>query len=574
MKLFFLNLKVSAKLLVCFSLIAFVSLAVGLVGIFNIMRLQEMDNDLYVYQTLPLQELRIINGSFEQNRAYMRDMILEDNPQKVSSYLQAMEENTKKIDHSLQVFSQSLLTQNEKKEFQYFSNVLENFGYHKAQVIELCNIGNKKFAQTVLANDGPKLSANFSKAIDSLSQMKENTGKQTAELNKKRSHTAIWVTGVLVVFACLLALVLGISIARIISRPLGAVAAAAHEIARGELTCEIPPQYIASKDEVGQLGLAFSMMTANLRILVKEVHQSAEQVAASSEELTASADESAQASGQIATTITEIAQGADKQLSALSEAVSVINEMSSGVQQISANNSIVTDTVDKTSFAALEGGKAVDLVVSTMADIKRSVNHSSIVVAELGARSQEIGQIVSTISSIARQTNLLALNAAIEAARAGEQGRGFAVVAEEVRKLAEESQEATKEISKLISTIQHDTDNAVTAMSEETREVNVGSEVVNKAGKAFTDIAILVQEVSVQIKKNSAAIEKMAYNSRSIVDLVREVDQISRKTAGETQAVSAAMEEQSATMEEMASSSEVLSKLAEQLEQVVNQFKI
>jgi methyl-accepting chemotaxis protein len=229
----FTNLKVSTKLLLSFGLVAVVSLLVGIVGIFNINRLQDMDNELYRYQTLPLLELRVINGAFEQNRAYMRDIILENDPKKVETAIRAMEENSKKIDSSLQVFSQSLLTQAEKKEFEYFSNVLENFGYHREQIVELCKTGNKEFARTVLMNDGPKLSANFSRAIDKLSQMKADSGRQTAELNASRSQAAIGVTGFLIVLAGVLAIGLGIGISRIISVPLVAVAAA--EIGRAHV---------------------------------------------------------------------------------------------------------------------------------------------------------------------------------------------------------------------------------------------------------------------------------------------------------------------------------------------------
>jgi len=119
---------------------------------------------------------------------------------------------------------------------------------------------------------------------------------------------------------------------------------------------------------------------------------------------------------------------------------------------------------------ANDGGQTIELAIAQMGKIETTVNSSAQVVSKLGERSKEIGQIVATISGIAGQTNLLALNAAIEAARAGEQARGFTVVAEEVRKLAEQSQEATKKIAVLIGEIQGDTDNAVVAMNNGTRE--------------------------------------------------------------------------------------------------------
>ena len=183
-----------------------------------------------------------------------------------------------------------------------------------------------------------------------------------------------------------------------------------------------------------------------------------------------------------------------------------------------------------------------------MGQIEQTVTRSSSVVAKLGERSKEIGQIVDTISGIAGQTNLLALNAAIEAARAGEQGRGFAVVAEEVRKLAEQSQGAAKQIAGLIGEIRNDTDSAVVAMNEGTKEVRIGTEVVNNAGQSFRDIYTSVSDVTGQVREISAAIEQMAAGSQQIVSSVKEIDVISKDTSAQAQTVSAATEEQSASM--------------------------
>jgi len=188
--------------------------------------------------------------------------------------------------------------------------------------------------------------------------------------------------------------------------------------------------------------------------------------------------------------------------------------MSAGIQQVATNTNLVAGKSAQAAETAKEGGKSVEKAVNQMTKIEQTVNNSSQVVATLGARSKEIGQIVDTISGIAGQTNLLALNAAIEAARAGEQGRGFAVVADEVRKLAEQSHDAAKRISTLISEIQGDTDKAVVAMSEGTREVKIGTEVVTTAGNAFRERAILVTEVSNQVKEISAAIQQMAGGSQ------------------------------------------------------------
>jgi methyl-accepting chemotaxis protein len=328
------------------------------------------------------------------------------------------------------------------------------------------------------------------------------------------------------------------------------------------------------EDEIGQLAKGFRDMRTNLRELVGKVYSQAEQLAASSEELTASADQSAQAANQVAISITDVATGAEEQLTAANETSAVVEQMSASIQQVAATTNDVAEQSIQAANKASEGNKSVDKAVTQMIQIEQTVNTSARAVAELGERSKEIGQIVATISGIAAQTNLLALNAAIEAARAGEQGRGFAVVAEEVRKLAEQSQEATKEISSLIGEIQGGTDKAVLAMDDGTREVKLGAEVVNAAGQAFQEIVILINQVSSQVKEISSAIDQMAIGSQQIVGSVNQIDNLSKKATAEAQMVSAATEEQSASMEEIASSSQSLANLAMDLQEAVSKFRV
>ncbi|MDR3590802.1 MAG: methyl-accepting chemotaxis protein [Negativicutes bacterium] len=377
------------------------------------------------------------------------------------------------------------------------------------------------------------------------------------------------ITSLVVLIVAAMAVVL---LTRRIIGPLRKLVTFAEEVAAGDISER--HRTIYSQDEIGQLADAMFKMRDNLRSLIRQVSQATEQVSASSEQLTDSAEQSAQVANQVAVTIGDVAGGAERQLKAVHDTVSVVSQMSEGIRQIAANANTVAGTSAKSAEIAQEGGKAVEKAVGQMGQIEETVIRSAQVVTKLGERSQEIGQIVDTIAGIAGQTNLLALNAAIEAARAGEQGRGFAVVAEEVRKLAEQSQEAAKQIAGLIAEIQKDTDSAVVAMNEGTKEVRVGAEAVNATGRAFQEISRSTNEVSTQIQGISAAIQQMAGGSQQVVASVRDIDAISKETAGQAQTVSAATEEQSATMEEVASSCKALAKLADDLRSMVTKFRV
>ncbi|XER15853.1 hypothetical protein SATMO3_61530 [Sporomusa aerivorans] len=395
-----------------------------------------------------------------------------------------------------------------------------------------------------------------------------NTALDEAVNNAREARTAAIVAAV---FAAIAGIAIGFLAARSISCPVNQLAAAARKVASGDLTEQVR---VVGQDEISQLAASFNAMVAQLKALIREITVQAEQVAAAAEELTASSAQSSQAANQIATSITEVANSATEQLSAANETSAVTEQMSAGIQQIAASTNQVAAQSAQAADKAKDGTRAVEKAVSQMSLIEDTVTVSAEVVAKLGDRSKEIGQIVDTIAGIAGQTNLLALNAAIEAARAGEQGRGFAVVAEEVRKLAEQSQDAAKKIADLIGEIQGDTDKAVIAMKDGTQEVKTGAEVVAAAGTVFQEIVELVSQGAGQIREISAAVQQMAGGSQQIVGLVRKIDALSKSSAGESQSVSAATEEQLASMEEISSSSEALAKLAQHLQSAAAKFRI
>ncbi|MDR3591391.1 MAG: methyl-accepting chemotaxis protein [Negativicutes bacterium] len=556
------------KMLAYFLLVVLVTLGGFVYTIWKVSEVSVLAEDVNK-QFLPrLIKVSQINSNASDKVAYLREYFITGDKARFDDYKKATDENSRieqeLIGAALTGKGKTLVTEVKALD-DTFSELVEK------KFAPLMAAGQREEARRVLLGEMQPAY----KALDQkMNEYQEYMNKRSTDaLSQAVEYAASARTAAIVaaVFAAFLSIVIAVFAARSISRPVNRLAAVAEKVASGDLTEQVQ---VDSRDEIGQLATAFNTMTGQLKGLIRHITINAEQVAAASQQLTASSEQSAQAANQITISITDVAAGANEQLDAANETSAVVEQMSAGVQQMAASANQVAAQSAQAADTATSGGKAVEKAVSQMAQIESTVNDSAAVVAKLGDRSKEIGQIVDTISGIAGQTNLLALNAAIEAARAGEQGRGFAVVAEEVRKLAEQSQDAAKKIAELIGEIQGDTDKAVVAMNDGTREVKTGAEVVNAAGAAFREIAALVNQVSEQVGDISAAIQQTAAGSQQIVGSVKKIDQLSKKSAGEAQSVSAATEEQLASMEEIATSSEALAKLSQELQAAVSRFRV
>ncbi len=399
----------------------------------------------------------------------------------------------------------------------------------------------------------------------------------------------------------------------------------ADRLAQGDLTATVVPQ---SKQD--RLGSAFAQMIANLRSLIRQVAESADNVGIASRQLSAAADQAAHATNQVATTIQQVAgstaqqtesvtnttvtvdqmtraidgvaAGAQEQAVAVGRSAEITSQISAAIQQITTSVQSSADSAGQAAEAARAGADTVELTITGMDSIKQKVGLSSVKMREMGQRSEEIGAIVETIDDIASQTNLLALNAAIEAARAGEHGKGFAVVADEVRKLAENATDATQEIAALIRSIQQTVAEAIRAMDEGTAEIEAGAVHTDQAGQALDRILVAADAVQRQIEEiavaanqmddsavemvnamntvsavveeNTASTEEMAAGASEVSLAIENIAAIAEENSAASEEVSATIEEVSAQAEEVTASADSLSQMAADLQAMVNNFRL
>ena len=331
---------------------------------------------------------------------------------------------------------------------------------------------------------------------------------------------------------------------------------------------------VTSRDEIGDLTKDFNKMKENMIELLTHVHRSTEHVSSSAEELSASAEETSKATEEITNSIQHIASATETNTVGLMESSQSLEEVSIAIQNLaesSAEMSVVGVTI---SEHAEQGNVYVEQTVQQMNSIHEKVNESGQVLELLDSSSNEIGEITKVITAIADQTNLLALNAAIEAARAGEHGKGFAVVADEVRKLAEQSQSSSHQISDLVQDIQKNMSRSTESMKQVVIEVKEGLEIVGKTEISFQEIVAMLVGMKEKVTEMAATVEQMSAGTQEISATMTNNTDIAKGATAYTQTVAATTEEQLAAMEEITASSNSLSNLATELQDLINKFKL
>jgi len=666
----FKNLKIRTKLLLSFSVVALITLVVGIIGYTSLVSINKNQDAMYVDRLEPIRDLGYANAALLIARGDIVAALGTTDLKKREEYKKSALSSIAEVDQRVEKYSKTYLVKEEIETLDKFRPEWSEYKKHTGEIFDLLMSGKDEDASTLINGEslGPQLEArkNLRALIDINAKLAEELDK-TSDSEATFAETLLLVLSIVSV---VLALIIGLFLVNYFGKQIKQVlermeslsgicitnlAKGSEQLANGDLNINIVTGTkhleVESKDEIGQLAENMNKVITNTAGTVASVEKAVKAVKEtvseinlivessvngklktrgnaskfsgsykelveglnntleafgepineqsvvleklSAGDLTArmegeykgdfqiiknsvnnladsfnnalskvseAVEATASASTQISSSSEEMAAGAQEQSSQTAEIATAIEQMTSTIMQTTKNASSSSQNAQNASVAAKEGGAVINETINGMNKIADVVKNAAVIVQELGASSQQIGSIIQVIDDIADQTNLLALNAAIEAARAGEQGRGFAVVADEVRKLAERTTKATKEIGDMIKKIQKDTDGAVRSMEQGTVEVDKGKELAKKAGDSLQNIIKGALETVDLINQVATASEEQSSAAEQISKSIEGINSVTQQSAAGVQQIARAAED--------------LNNLTVNLQELVGQFKI
>lgn len=542
-----LNLKLKSKLLFAFGLCAVITVgvaALGYSGISTIYGLLQstVSNNLVSIQKTDSVKANVIATHRDMFRAINLGL-REAAPEEINAVVLSFKDNQAEAEQQFKIYRATPLEADERAAGNDFERDWPAYVAAAENIFSLLKSGDvdqaAKFADTT-ANPA------YRKTIGEVNIMIESNARQALDVAKAGNDTNQQVTWALIIgglVAAAAAIILGLVVTRMITRPLYQSVESATRIAQGDLTKEITSN---SEDETGQLLKALSSMQKDLKGTVQQIADASDQLASAAEELTAVTEDST--------------RGLVRQNDEIQQAATAVNEMTAAVEEVARNAVSTSQVSSKTAEDAIKGQYQVQQTVMAMNTMAGDINDSTQRVETLAGQIRDITKVLDVIRGIAEQTNLLALNAAIEAARAGEQGRGFAVVADEVRALAHRTQASTGEIEAMIKIVRAGADEAVQSMGKSQSMAQSTQSLAAEAGLALERISAGVSEINERNLVIASAAEEQAQVAREVDRNLVNIQDLSTQT--------------SAGANQTNASSQELSRLAISFNTLVGKFKL
>ncbi len=632
------NIKIGIRLALGFAVIITLGMAISVSSFINMSPINSGIGKVLDNGVVPVKLLGDIDAGIKQvkgdvYRFYMYKNLQETLEPAISSEFSTINEEIAayrtNLDTEFKVNGDSQLTTSKQNELTTIDSNWVIYQAEVAKILVACKGGNQDLALNLMADGSPLVVAQTA-IVTSANNLKTIQSQEVESMrvsSQKTFNNSTYIIVGLSFFTIILAACVITYLLRSITFPIKKMKKALQKMAAGDLTEKI---VVKSMDEVGDMARAYNDTQKYLSDLVLQLKENSSQLSSSSNQLSNASRQSSESTQQVATSSQQIAKGAQEQsvharetaksLELLSKVIGQLsqgaNEQSAGVQKAITSIAKVSETMSRVALNASQaaqsakqaaesanvGSQKSQQTLSGMDKIRSATNETARKIEELGTRSAEIGKIVAVIDDIAAQTNLLALNAAIEAARAGDQGRGFAVVSDEVRKLAERTAKATKEIVDLIGNVQKGVNEANQVMAGGSAAVAEGYDLAKEAGLALDQVLGASNEVNIQVEQISAKAQQVNAATNELVKVIDSVGRITEQNTADTgqmsasatqvskavetvagiaeensaatEEMSASAQEMSAQVEEIVASAQALKETAAILEQSVARFKI